>query len=150
MLVCAFPTTNAHETAGAARTRSSLRPLFWRGRERNTYKPRAHRAARMRRYVYRHCERSEAIHGAAKRKNGLLRSARNDGGLSRPAMTISWAPLLQKKQRASKPQHHLRDDLALDLRRAAEDRVRPAVEIFRHHRQHFLRNPRFLVELVER
>src|SRR3981189_1443475 len=27
MLVCAFPTTHAHETAGAARTRSSLRPL---------------------------------------------------------------------------------------------------------------------------
>ena len=26
----------------------------------------------------RHCERSEAIHGAAKRKNGLLRFARND------------------------------------------------------------------------
>src|ERR1700704_773967 len=29
----------------------------------------------------RHCERSEAIHLAAQRKNGLLRCARNDGGL---------------------------------------------------------------------
>src|SRR6266481_846281 len=28
---------------------------------------------------FRHCERSEAIHLAAQRKNGLLRSARNDG-----------------------------------------------------------------------
>jgi hypothetical protein len=26
----------------------------------------------------RHCERSEAIHGAAKTRNGLLRCARND------------------------------------------------------------------------
>src|SRR6266581_1184000 len=29
----------------------------------------------------RHCERSEAIHLAAQRKNGLLRCARNDGPL---------------------------------------------------------------------
>ena len=29
--------------------------------------------------VDRHCERSEAIHLAAQRKNGLLRCARNDG-----------------------------------------------------------------------
>src|SRR5260370_36846576 len=28
---------------------------------------------------HRHCERSEAIHGPGKRKNGLLRCARNDG-----------------------------------------------------------------------
>ena len=31
----------------------------------------------------RHCERSEAIHRAIKRKNGLLRFARNDGEGSR-------------------------------------------------------------------
>jgi hypothetical protein len=31
MLVCVFFVHVAHETAGAARTRSSLRPLFWRG-----------------------------------------------------------------------------------------------------------------------
>jgi hypothetical protein len=29
--------------------------------------------------IPRHCERSEAIHLAAQRKNGLLRGARNDG-----------------------------------------------------------------------
>jgi hypothetical protein len=29
--------------------------------------------------IDRHCERSEAIHRAAKGKNGLLRFARNDG-----------------------------------------------------------------------
>ncbi len=33
MLVCALFTTIAHETAGAARIRHSLRPLFSRGRE---------------------------------------------------------------------------------------------------------------------
>ena len=54
------------------------------------------------------------------------------------------------KPRRSQPQHHLRHDLPLDLRRAAEDRVRPAVEIFRHHRQHLLRDSRRLVEPVER
>ena len=47
MLVCAFPTTHAHETAGAARTRSSLRPLFEEGKE-ISGKARAHRAARSR------------------------------------------------------------------------------------------------------
>ncbi|HTB01665.1 MAG TPA: hypothetical protein VK804_14420 [Bradyrhizobium sp.] len=32
-----------------------------------------------RRPIYpRHCERSEAIHGSARRKDGLLRFARND------------------------------------------------------------------------
>jgi hypothetical protein len=50
-----------------------------------TRKPRAHRAARTRRCILRHCERSdlsaealakaEAIHRAAQRKNGLLRGA---------------------------------------------------------------------------
>src|SRR6202012_6011229 len=35
MLVCAFPVHHAHETAGAARTRSSLRPLFRGGSKRN-------------------------------------------------------------------------------------------------------------------
>ena len=30
-------------------------------------------------WIARHCERSEAIHLAAQRKNGLLRFARNDG-----------------------------------------------------------------------
>src|SRR3954452_925546 len=42
--------TTAHETAGAARIRHSLRPLNWR-RAKNTCKPRAHRAARTRPHV---------------------------------------------------------------------------------------------------
>src|SRR5689334_8723281 len=50
MLVCAFFVQNAHETAGAARTRSSLRPLSSEG-GRFPGKPRAHRAARMWTYV---------------------------------------------------------------------------------------------------
>src|SRR6266481_8426509 len=35
---------------------------------------------------HRHCERSEAIHLAAQRKNGLLRFARNDGGARESAI----------------------------------------------------------------
>src|SRR4051794_12896823 len=46
---CAFLLVHlAHETAGAARTRSSLRPLFW---GEWTYKTRAHRAARSRTHI---------------------------------------------------------------------------------------------------
>ena len=50
----------ARETAGAASTRSSLRPLIFEGKRR--CKPRAISAARSRSYIHRHCERSEAIH----------------------------------------------------------------------------------------
>src|SRR6266545_3745988 len=42
-----------------------------------------------------HCERSEAIHLTAQRKNGLLRYARNDGGES---ATLA-SPLLPRKER---------------------------------------------------
>ena len=51
----------AHETAGAARIRHSLRPLTIEGEE-ISGKPRAIGAARMRNCILRHCERSEAIH----------------------------------------------------------------------------------------
>src|SRR5882757_4997278 len=37
----------------------------------------------------RHCERSEAIHLAAQRKNGLLRCARNDGASGKHTFTPS-------------------------------------------------------------
>ena len=52
MLVCVFYTQFAHETAGAARTRSSLRPLTFRGRKPNA-KLRAHRAASVRPLIQR-------------------------------------------------------------------------------------------------
>ena len=45
MLVCACSCANAHETAGAARTRLSLRPLFSQ-RDKDFGKPRAISAAR--------------------------------------------------------------------------------------------------------
>src|ERR1700704_6709298 len=68
----------ARETAGAARTRSSLRPLFSRGMY--SVSLRAHRAARTRMYV-----RSPSLRGAKRRSNPffarqdrLLRFARND------------------------------------------------------------------------
>src|SRR6266404_1469325 len=51
----------ARETAGAASTRSSLRPLLSGGQEVDS-KPRAQCAARSRSHIHRHCERSEAIH----------------------------------------------------------------------------------------
>src|SRR6266566_3694405 len=47
-------------------------------RQRGRGECRAHEAIRR---PGRHCERSEAIHLAAQRKNGLLRCARNDGPL---------------------------------------------------------------------
>src|SRR5450755_1439176 len=51
MLVCVFLHNFAHETAGAARIRLSLRPLFLEGKEISS-KPRAHRAARSRMYAH--------------------------------------------------------------------------------------------------
>ena len=57
---CASHHSFAHETAGAARTRHSLRPPASRGAE-LAVKLRAPRAARS----PRHCERSEAIHPSA-------------------------------------------------------------------------------------
>src|SRR2546423_14474303 len=50
MLVCALLVHIAHETAGAARTRSSLRPLFGEGKE-VSGKARADQAARSRNCV---------------------------------------------------------------------------------------------------
>ena len=85
--MCALLLPIAHETAGAARIRHSLRPLFYRGR-RVTSKPRAQCAARSRSCILRHCERSEAIHSTAKRKNGLLRCARMTG-IVRPNPQLS-------------------------------------------------------------
>jgi hypothetical protein len=54
----------ARETAGAASTRSFLRPLSSGGQRR--CKPRAQCVARSRSYIHRQCERSEAIHLSAR------------------------------------------------------------------------------------
>jgi hypothetical protein len=59
MLVCVFVSHFAHETAGAASTRSSLRPLNLKRDKRNC-KPRAKYVARMRSCIHRHCEPSGA------------------------------------------------------------------------------------------
>src|SRR5665647_2951651 len=71
MLVCASLHNLARETAGAARTRLSLRPLAHEG---GTSRPNLARNMRRDREAVsrRHCERSEAIHGAAYKKAGLL------------------------------------------------------------------------------
>src|SRR5262245_47831853 len=68
-------------------------------------------------------------------------------GISRYSFEVPGSAL---RTTTSNPQHHLGDDLALDFRRAAEDRVGAAVEIFRHHRQHLLRHRWFVIEAVER
>jgi len=65
-------------------------PAPSRLRERNFSKPRAQRAARTRNCINRHCDRSEAIHGAAKRKSGLLRCARNN--VRQPRYALSPHP----------------------------------------------------------
>jgi hypothetical protein len=77
LLVCFLPIQSAHEAAGAAGTRHSPRPPW--GRKINAqlgcFAPRDREVA-----FSRHCERSEAIHLAAQRKNRLLRrfAPRND------------------------------------------------------------------------
>ncbi len=75
-IVARMERSEIREAAGAAGIRHSPRPLW----ANDSAKPRAHRAAGFTRTSRdRHCERSEAIHLAAQRKNGLLRCARNDG-----------------------------------------------------------------------
>ena len=90
-------TTIAHETAGASGTRHSPRPLW--GRNDHAQLGRiAPRGAKP--YVeleQRHCERSEAIHLATQRKNGLRRFARNDGSTTE----ASW--LSEKLNRTTNP-----------------------------------------------
>src|SRR5258708_16071225 len=71
--------TIAHGLAGGARIRYSLRPLVSRGRENYLQTSGGMRRENAKVRFFRHCERSEAIHAAARRKNGLLRCARNDG-----------------------------------------------------------------------
>ena len=53
----------AHETAGAARTRSSLRPRIGEGKRR--CRARANSCRENAKAYPRHCERSEAIHASA-------------------------------------------------------------------------------------
>jgi hypothetical protein len=87
MLVCVYYSTIARETAGAARTRSSLRPLILRrDNEMQNFGRIAPREGEV--AFNRHCERSEAIHLAARRENGLLRCARND--VDRPILDMSF------------------------------------------------------------
>src|ERR1044072_1684205 len=85
MLVCRFCLRKiARETSGAASTRSSLRPLT--GRAGSFQANLGQFMSRDRETIStRHCERSEAIHDPAQRKNGLLSFARNDVGRSEPA-----------------------------------------------------------------
>jgi hypothetical protein len=66
MLMRALSVHIAHEIAGAARIRHSLRPLISRGRENNLHTSGAMRRESAKLFP-RHCERSEAIHRAAKR-----------------------------------------------------------------------------------
>jgi hypothetical protein len=84
---------DAHAAAGPSDTRLSLRPLLSEARKfmqhsgdqrrenAESYLKLERRHCEERSDANRHCERSEAIHFAAQRKNGLLRrfAPRNDG-----------------------------------------------------------------------
>src|SRR6185503_1045784 len=92
MLVCVFLALIAHETAGASQHPAFPAPSDFLGAE-NSSTTRAQRVAGMRNHVHpRHCERSEAIHRAAQRKNGLLRryAPRNDEFAWRLSLTLPW------------------------------------------------------------
>src|SRR5438105_2268696 len=80
----------ARETAGAASTRSSLRPLISKRANEDASLGRSAPREGTNSFS-RHCERSEAIHLAAQRKNGLLRCARNDDGPLTPSPPCSAA-----------------------------------------------------------
>src|SRR3954453_17359013 len=51
---------------------------------------------------------------------------------------------------SSKPKHLLGNDVALDFRAPAEDRVGAAVEMTGHHAEHVFRDDRLVIESVER
>src|SRR5512132_1683499 len=59
MLVCVSSHNLAHETAGAARTRHSLLPLFFRGTA--SCKPRADHAARRRSHAWKRQRRHHTL-----------------------------------------------------------------------------------------
>jgi hypothetical protein len=65
MLMRALSVHIAHETAGAARIRHSLRPLHFRGRKDTQTSGTSCRENGDTCLAHRHCERSEAIHLAA-------------------------------------------------------------------------------------
>jgi hypothetical protein len=70
---------------------------------------------------HRHCERSEAIHLAAQRKNGLLRFARNDVEKPVPGTTIGG---------------HFRVQLVRDYRRLGRIPVLPLHKSAAPHLDH--------------
>src|SRR6478736_3625449 len=89
MLMCALFLPIAHETAGAARIRHSLRPLFSRGRRISYNSGASCRENAMLRPAVIACDKrvafaqgspcDEAIHPSVMPRDGLLRFARNDG-----------------------------------------------------------------------
>jgi hypothetical protein len=69
MLVCSFFLQFAHEIAGAARIRHSLRPLIGGG---ESYLQTSGAVCRENAKLFpRHCERSEAIHVATKKEEWI-------------------------------------------------------------------------------
>src|SRR5882757_1111172 len=89
----------AYETAGAARTRSSLRPLISRANEMQNFgqiMPRECEVVLEGAVIARNsCD--EAIHSFFTRRDGLLRFARNDGEGPQPLPPIRHFPLAAKR-----------------------------------------------------
>ena len=85
----------------------------------------------------RHCERSEAIHRSARRKNGLLRCARNDVDRSKAQLRCPTPPFPPPRRQRPAPRIRRRgvDDLcdSAGARRRLPFRPRPVSDPAHHH-----------------
>ena len=84
---------------------------------------------------FRHCERSEAIHRATQRKNGLLRCARNDGethlrdlaaGFARGLASSFRPPRLEGAGNAGRPMRPITARAMVVVERTRVSQVTPA------------------------
>src|SRR6267154_3383818 len=105
MLVRALSVHIAHETSGAARIRHSLRPLYFRGRK---------LLVNLGPIGPRECGGVPSVIAsaakqsmAAKRKNGLLRFARNDDFWPTPRAAISFLRWRSRRLRRLQPELRL-------------------------------------------
>src|SRR5581483_7406512 len=67
-----------------------------------------------------------------------------------PQPSPFWGARARRPPARSQPQHLLGDDLVLDLGRAAEDGLRPAVEMGRQQREFVVGQHGRIVEVVQR
>src|SRR6185369_7705754 len=102
MLMCALFLPIAHETAGAARIRHSLRPLFWEG---------VRIPAKLGRIASRERETISTVIASEAKQSISLRCARNDGG---DGIAIHWLAMT-RRDRASRIHMHEITQQRIDL-----------------------------------